>query len=59
MFFYQFPYLPELSRTIDDMAYLNTTFIATSTKNPPSITDRDLECYKYNYGRPGNEKDTP
>jgi hypothetical protein len=53
MCFYQLPYLPELSLSSFDFKVFRHLFRGINPKTPFSVTDEDIEAFKYNFSRPG------
>ena len=56
MFFFQTPLLPEMLLEADDLAFLTDSFRKKpmGLVNRESITDEDIEVFKYTFSQPGN-----
>jgi len=52
MCFNQLPYLPELSLSSCDFKVFQQIFRGINPKTPFSVTDEDIEAFKYNFSRP-------
>ncbi|XP_054263181.1 epoxide hydrolase 4-like [Macrosteles quadrilineatus] len=53
IFFFQLPWLPELSCSMDDLKTIELSLREESIKFPSPITDEDIEAYKFYFGKPG------
>jgi hypothetical protein len=53
MCFFQLPYLPELSLSSFDFRGFRRLFRGKNPQTPFSVTDEDIEAFKYNFSRPG------
>jgi len=56
MFFFQFPYLPEIFIRSNDFQFFNDIFTnaeAGGCRNPTAFSDEDIEAWKYTYSQPG------
>ncbi|XP_034250899.1 epoxide hydrolase 4-like [Thrips palmi] len=51
-FLFQVPFLAELVLQSDDLACLSAA-LRRGRRDPPAVTDQDLEAYKYAFGQPG------
>ncbi|KAK3932464.1 Epoxide hydrolase 4, partial [Frankliniella fusca] len=51
-FLFQVRWVPELVLRCDDLACLSAA-LRRGRRNPPAVTDEDLEAYKYTFGKPG------
>jgi hypothetical protein len=52
MSFFQLPYLPELFLSSFDFRGFRRLFRGRNPKTPFSVTDEDLEAFKYNFRTP-------
>jgi hypothetical protein len=53
MCLFQLPYLPELWFSSSDFKVFQHIFRGRNPKTPFSVTDEDIEAFKYNFSRPG------
>jgi hypothetical protein len=53
MFFFQLPYLPELSLSSFDFRGFRRLFRGKKPKSPQTVTDEDIEAFKYTFSKPG------
>jgi hypothetical protein len=58
MFFFQLPYLPELSLSSFDFRGFRRLFRGRKPKFPLTVTDEDIEAFKYNFSKPGEYSGT-
>jgi hypothetical protein len=53
MCFFQLPYLPELFLSSFDFRGFRRLFRGRNPKSPSTVTDEDIEAFKYNFSKPG------